>query len=348
MIQEPQITIEELLGYMSGTSPEAGAISWDDSNVTIPFDVPGDKLYDTCTLLLGYCFIGNITSTLRTPGTIPSYSWSYLNRRNPMRHPKFTWMHCTKIESILGLGARGRQDVINPTSLPTLPAFTSKYELYRVTAQFSSPQYDVIEDVDMKPRGQENQRFFWRSGKETTASFITIEGQSLQFVEGPPAAGTTAGRFVGAGRAMPETTQLIKYTWTKVAADYVEDSTTGMPTKLDQALQCVNSEPFLGCPAYTLLMDPYSYERKRMPISDSTAAPEWWVEVVFNFRYFNPPKKWAGSTDPKAVGWFLAPSSADGLYYHVKRTGPPLTELFAQCDFNKLTTPKEDVMVVTQ
>lgn len=326
-IRHPAITVARLWEYVSSISPNSTAMSWDDSNATVVWDVPYAYVQDAISRILGYAYCNKGTNA-QNP--------TYIYHVNPVRHPVLTWMHAAKIESITGLGPRGKVATFNPFGVPGIPPYTESYELYRITAQFHNPPYDVLEDNQTNDTTYEAGRYFYQEGLEASANFITLEGGQAIFAAGQ---GAMSNRpFTAPGRAVAETQHVFKFRWTRVPIEYVEQatgsSTYGHPFKFRQCLQKVNSETFLGFAPYTLLFEPYEYVRKRMPIATVQGGYKWWADILMSLRYFEP-KLGSGAT---SAGHRTAPNQ-DGLYFHVKRSNG--NELYEAVDFAKLFAPPE-------
>lgn len=273
----------------------------------------------------------------------------FLKRLLPAAHPVFPYMICTRIDSWQGVGPRGKASSLTTMPLSTIlknvPRYTSIYNTLRLTATYTMPKYKLA--VDSK-YGNEIVRYFWRE-QSPSANFITLDKGTMVFAEGglggvPPTV---------PGYSQPEVMQNFSYYWSHIPEDYINTETTytanaevitdiGLPIRFVQALQCVNQLNFLGFKPGTLLMEPYEYERFRMPLEFTDSIPRFWVRLKINMKYFNP-KYIANGNDPRVkFGHLTAPHGMNGYaYFQVKSAlpGQPAVDRFASYDFNSLFFP---------
>jgi hypothetical protein len=336
MIDESFI-LDDLAEKVDDISPETASFSWEDSDARMVYnDIPGNHLIDALMLVEGYCW-----TELDVLGN------TVMRRKNAMVHPKYPWMRANKVESVEGYGGISEKvDTLGSYTMdPTdTPSATNQWDKYRITVSFNTPEYSIITDneLDLLDAGNELLRYCYNSGNETATSAIAIQGGQVKFA---------AGQTVGANTELNapshnifEAIQTIKLTWTKISEDYIQAVNPGDPLgggfyKLSNALGCVNSTTFLGRRPGTLLMDPFAYRRKRMPVRTTDGTVPFWSEVEFTLRFFDPTP--APTCTANKFGWLLAPNAAGGYFYvTIPAVGAaPARDLYNSFDFNTLFTP---------
>ncbi len=320
----PRITVDELMEFVSDESPAGGNASWTESAETIVFDIPGRYLYDAQILLLGYAWVAEAPASgsaidpaedddetfpdgppeddgddadddppdddpTGPTGTSPTVNGPqvFLRRWLPLTHPYKPNLICTRLDNWKGIGPRGKHPSWQTAKIRNLKIpqsrYTSRYEVVRISAVFTQPPYEILPDSEVI-KGNEVIRFTWL-GQSPSANMITLDQGSMHFTEGDLIGKT----FTAPGYAQSEVQQLIVLSWTNVPEEYVVNKNTLIPVRLAGALQKVNSEQFLGFKPGTLLMEPYKYTRYRMHLPDINAVAEFWADIEFSFRYFNPP-----------------------------------------------------------
>lgn len=286
-------------------------------------------------------------------GTDLTEKRKFLRRLLPAAHPIFPYMSCTRIDNWQGISPKGKGTSLSRLPLTTIiknvQKYTSLYSVLRITATFTMPKYKLAKDP---PYGNESCRYLWRE-QSPSASMITLDKGTMVYAEGSgggfiPTIGRT---FTAPGYGQPEIKQNFAYYWSHIPEDYFNTVATysppqgdditeiGLPIRFVQALQCVNKTNFFGFKPGTLLMEPYEYERFRMPLEFTDAVPRFWVRLKINMQYFNP-KYIANGTNPRVkFGHLTAPVGMQGYaYFQTANTDPPL-DRYESYDFNSLFYP---------
>lgn len=294
---------------------------------------------------------GTTTFTIGRPwGAANIEKRKFLRRLLPAAHPVFPYMVCTRIDNWQGVGPRGKATSLSRLPLSTViknvPTYTSVYKTLRINATYTMPKYKV--DVDPK-YGDEIVRYFWRE-QSPSANLITLDKGTMVFAEG--GIGVLGKTFTAPGYGQPEVMQNFSYYWSHVPEDYFNTETTytangiaitdiGLPIRFVQALQCVNQTEFLGFKPGTLLMEPYEYERFRMPLEFTDVIPRFWVRMKINLKYFNPEYITNGENPRQHFGHLTAPVGMNGYAFFVTtNTATGVSKpRFPSYDFNSLFYP---------
>lgn len=336
---DQSFTYDDLAEKVEDISPETASFSWEESDARMVYnDIPGEHLIDALMLIEGYAY----TVSSGDPPT------ALLRRKNSMRHPKFPWMRANKIESVEGYG--GISEKVETaqnftTNFDDVATYTNLWAKYRIAVSFNTPEYNIITDaeLDLLDFGNERLRYCYNSGTETSTSLIAIQGGAVRF-ENTQTVGANA-ELNAPSHNISESIQTIKITWTKIPEDYLQPVDSGDPLgstfyKLYEGMNKVNSETFLGRRPGTVLMDPFAYRRRRMPVRTTDGTTPFWGEVEFVFRYFDPPP--GPTCTAGKYGWLLAPNAARQYYYvEIPPVGAIGTAqpLYQSYDFNTLFTP---------
>jgi hypothetical protein len=338
---------------------------------------PARMLYDATLLLLGYAWTQSMNTTIASdmynstnteegdpedtePGgdmpasmTSENQSQQICFRYLPCQHPIKPSLVCTRLEW-KGVAPRGKQRAlfVQPMGY-TQPYYTSLYAKIRCTATFTAVKYELkpnlinpnaVQPINLNvTNGSELYRFTYINGNNSV-NFITLDQGTMVYLQGPPPGPqgqTIVGKPINApGYHQAEIMQDLVVQWTNVPESYV-CNTNVIPVRLLNSLGKVNSAPFLGRAPGTLLMDPFEYERRRMPLPDKFGVSGFWADIKLHLKYFNPqygplPK---GQT-PLAYGHQTAPAPAGTAfgYYAIQNQGNG-AQRYQSYDFNQFFTP---------
>ena len=368
--------INHLLEKVDTYSTSDMAASWDDSYAKLVFVVTydfvltlttpqSDGLSTIISAILGGAYLGGSQQLIR---------W------NQMRHPRYRWLAARKIESVVGLSARGNVAVPQQPNVSGVQNLTAKYNAWRITVIFDNPLYNLVDDIDPRlttnysslappatnglgfQRGSnEWLRNFYLESVDETTNFITIEGGSARFLDpallaNPRLKDFNNSSFQSPGRSVAEVKQLYKFTWTYIPENYCATGQAIPAARIrtpifGRYLNYVNSQTFLGFPPFTLLFEPFGYIRKRMPISTTNDQPLFWVELTLCLRYFNPPTQQSTATisingvDVPVGGHLTAPLSYNNGYYQIVRfdtnTNSYAGPIYKYCNFYQIFTSEQ-------
>lgn len=281
-----------------------------------------------------------------------------LHRENPQSHPAYPKLIAQTVHlSSVAPKANDEESGAPETNSPNYPAVfieagtVSKmgyYDSVFATVRYTRKDYDIRPDEYVTVPTDELDRNCVISGSPEV-SLLTAEGGVAQvmWVEGGGALqpSTTAGQNVVnnsfAVRVSKVKILLELYAWPE---NYLSNDTRMFfPEKIYNCVGKVNSTPFLGKPAGTLLMDAPKVQRFQFPVTtfDNLGA-FFGVNLVIPLTYFNPTLG-VLDTDPtnnnKPRGHRCLPYSASTKWWGVKREdqSDPLKQwLLEEADFNTM------------
>ena len=310
-----QFTEDDWNESFAMSSPNKYSISPTKADITLVGDIEFSKLRACVQYLLGYAWVDSSKN---------------LRRQTFAYHPIFSWTYCTSISSIecRGLPADKTQITDDPPYLDTFRP--GKYARAVVTANYTSLPYDVLEDDQVD---YEYERFCEIEPVPYT-EMLTIPNGMLVYdasydptIDGKPIISPMT-------RIRQDKTKFI-FKWHFVPLDFICDSTTGVPTKLNSIQKTVNDAEFLGYPAGTLLCEDVKIERGVFPVATDVLDQNMLMATVtFTFIYFDPPRNASETTR----GWNLYPSP-NGLYAKAKISATSGATGFYSTPFNTFSFP---------
>ncbi len=256
---------------------------------------------------------------------VTNSDFSRIRRTNPIQHPKKANLWAYKISEAKGIKFVGTD---GPNSIPGIsrissvgsqsieshlprngPNIYAAYYMTLVAVDFKPISYlmpDEREIVYVDPYTQvttylEQFRYVEYDTK-TNIYDVTIQTGQFTFTEGPDA--NPQGKVFPGEINFLEVKQTYNLHWRQVPEDCVFDTVNyglGRPWKLQAAAGCVNSVPFMGYPAGTLLLidsdiDRYqsgSLRAKQAPLTPGNTAlvdkPFMMCDVMLSIVHFDPP-----------------------------------------------------------
>jgi len=226
-----------------------------------------------------------------------------MHRKLPWQHPHKSSLRATRLVGFEGVHFTGHSG--NPVS-----GDNTDYDIARLTYSFEQLPYKLREDGEI---GGEWQRYVINRQKPHS-EFLSREGFEWRYVEGP----FNGNVFPGRG-GVPVTRKRLHWVWVQVPAAYLLDA-NGDAANLDAGLNKINSQPFAGYPAQTLLFEDYDLEPRMDPTDADQAAADGDVaatfDVILHITYFNPKQGGANAgwnNDPGLDwNWYLTHAFTPG------------------------------------
>lgn len=241
-----------------------------------------------------------------------------LARVLPMRHPDTVWLYATNIASMRGVDWRGKVDDEGDEPLTQAGPY-SRYGIARITINFGTLPYDVIEDGV----GDEWDRFVIKTSKPAS-EMVSMDRAQYAFIDGPP--GTKGATFKGQiNRRISRST--VVWQWINVPTDFIFDDSLTAPN-IEAGLGRINDDFFSGSMKGTVLLDAVEYVPVMAPVSPLTLglaagkAPRLW-NVMFYFKVIKPPydpsAEFFDSYEQYGYGHNLAPdiTHPEGYWYPI-------------------------------
>lgn len=271
-----------------------------------------------------------------------------LRRENPQRHPRFPWLRAITVH-FSAVAPTPNADTGAPLNTPNFPAVfvhedikkTGFYQKCYATVRFIDHPWDFRPDDFITSPAREVERNCYFDPVPVVDLLQAEGGQSqLKWAQG----GGDQQPTVGDVFANLFATQVAKVTfhlrWMWVAENYLSnDSLMFFPEKILNCISKVNSVPFAGRPAGTMLMLAPTFQRFRFPISTFDGLfPFFGWNVSVPVVYFNPTLG-IPDTDPTDNsiyrGHRTMPWRIDGLFYGAKREDATTTRyLLQETDIN--------------
>jgi hypothetical protein len=247
--------------------------------------VPAHKVRGAMRFLLGY----NNTETVADK--------VYIQRTNPVYHPRYERMVCTSAAEEEFKPQSKTASLSTPHTLKT-PAvaavsaakslgFRTGYTHAHITARFQPIPWELAEDsID---REHEYQRNTWID-IEPRIEVLSLDGFKLIFAEGesntPPVSNPKGKEYpapFGQILVKPDVTMY----WKSVPKRFLMP--LGLPRNVLAALGKVNDDSFNGFAKGTLLLMGAKLTRTPWALALGTEDP-WNYQVMLAFSYFKPPK----------------------------------------------------------
>lgn len=257
-------------------SPNNDQFAVDQSRAELVAILDWDKQYDAILGILGYQYTDPASLQLR--------------RICPLRHPRFLWMHATRIYGMKGQRYDGRVDNVVLGAPFGDPARLGSYATYRkiiFTVSFEALPYEVLRDDETG--GEEYNRFL-EPMPEPGEDVIEQQAGELIFAEGgggtePTAGGTRFPRTIGIIQAK----NMIRLRWHKVPEDFISPNGGITYPQFDAVLGKVNDATFLQCPAGTLLARSPRIRRYPQSVNPrNRTAPSMLCDVDVCLQFFDP------------------------------------------------------------
>lgn len=318
-------TLAQQVGYVSGQANWLERIEtyspWNDvfrieqQETELVVDVPWENRY----LFLVYCVGYNYVDGNR------------LRRVNPVQHPYWTWMRCSQV-AYKGLSPNGTKTYLG------VGAGVANYKLARFSLGFAAYPWRFYEDSQINSSlGQEIFRNVYYEFQPTT-QFLSAEGGAATLWKPYADDGTIAPSAQGfkASMGTPCSQILYKLHWKWVPFDYVFKDF--VPTNIYNLMGSVNVNDFYAgsMPQGTVRFDQPEIKTYCSPIR-AGQFPEILCDITFNLAYFNPTRKFIGTSetpvDPNQVqvsgnapairGHNLVPRRQDNLWEPATRKPTP-------------------------
>lgn len=286
-----------------------------------------------CTLTIE-CEFAKYKAAVRK---ILGYSWVdenlKLRREVPVYHPVWGWLYARAITKIQFAGPTDTDQLQWEDAMPF-----GVYEWAQIEIEFGEVYYDVWKDSEVT---YEWERYLTDVPGEHVELIQIDAGQMKAYAPGVTL--INGNPFISAPRiqARVEKNKRI-ITWHEVPHEFLYDE-NGQAPKLKAIQKRVNSAPFWGSPAGTLLCESCEAKKKPMPIAtDYFEGQRYHYDVEMVLIEFDPEP---GDVSVDKRGWNLLPgpraSGAAGdsfvsWYYYTHDgtvTGKPLFDEYNFADF---------------
>ena len=261
---------------MGSVQTDTQTWNYDATSITMTFKIAPADLLKCIRHVVGYTRVYTQNNA------------KFLNRNPPASHPDYPNLHATKILNIKGVGTKGNKTNLVGTNLLQIKTGTwDSWEVYHVTVQFESLNYDVRPD---KLTQGEYQRYVvkrWEPSLETIARKGTP-----WYLNGTGA--SPVPRFPG--DIFQKTPKgIMEWTWIGVPEDFIMNGRI-LPGNIQRGLGKVNEKLFPQYfdpngdpddppqfPAGTLL----AHEPKLIPRQQSHAAACYDGGAIGDFIFWN-------------------------------------------------------------
>lgn len=304
-LQYPQFSDADWLEAVNLYSPTQLSIGRKTSHATLTGYIPFSKIQAAIIYFLGFSWIDDRLN---------------LRRELPAVHPILPALAATSITECVGVKFIVKANSGFENALPY-----ATYHLARITVAFSQPSYEMIPDYDIDYDNydgtalgrlstgypQELRRFTsW-----TPKPYVDLlEAPAGALVFDAPGAAWDGNQILSPRGLVRGEKSTLKLIWWNVPYDFVTNKFGFMP-KMMSKIGKISVDMFFGEVAHTWLFDDVDCADSQVyadPIAStvfSTLTKR--IDVIFTFRYTNPPNGVLGSTE---AGWRLWPAW-DGFYY---------------------------------
>jgi hypothetical protein len=300
-------------------------ISLDGSQATIQVHVPWQKKQTFAQFCVGWSYVVSSAATK-------------LTRQNPVQHPSFPTMYASSVsfqaESPVGQAGVGTKvSGLYSTSLKV-----AKYHSVTATVQFTERPYFILPDAVIAVLGGfEGYRntYFEPVPSIEILSAEGLNNLSFKYNSGGPGTSPIPAPF---GTLMSKVTQTLN--WMNVPHEYINGSNqyTFLPKKILNCVGRVNSAPFFGFPANTLLLQAPVFVRHRFPTptADGTSGYFGW-NIKLPLQYFEPNLGIQSGVPPGEVfaGHQVLPYRKNLLWYPAVREDGT-SKIYPEADFKQI------------
>jgi hypothetical protein len=302
------------LTFMVGSiEPGSTSLTAKDGHITANVQLEDPSLYYDCICaVLGYSYVDSALNLRRVP---------------PLQH--WFWLPCyaTAINDLRGVLFDGTEVSLADSG----PSDAAAYQYYRFVIEYEVLPFDPVPDSQLE--GYEYERYTSYGG-QPHIEFLERKSGSLVYQEtwsgGPNLSQPVS--FPGSYKTVVQK-RLIEFNWYQVPEEFLADVDNWAITypNLDPYVGSLNNATFLGCPAGTLLMLPYTSERRASPLKNANSYEQFfYVDVKFHFVFFMPP---LGAASPHQQGHnnmpFLNQTDANVLYGFCSTGDNPSVSPFA-------------------
>lgn len=350
----------DILEIMADEQPGGGdTVGLEASEATLVYIIDWRKQRSFARFMLGFSYADK-----ETP-----YK---LHRENPQQHPTKGTLTALTInfssqapKANTEDGVPGTDNPAFPNGVPNYPAIypgekiskTGYYEKCWATVRFVQQMwtfrpderiathtdeiwrncyFDPVPNVDLLQAEGGTSQLKWSEGRTPTGGSTS---------PGSPATAPISGTVIGNQFATQVAKVVYTLNWMWVAEAYLSnDPLLFFPVNLFSRNTYVNSVPFAGRPAGTMLMLAPQLQRFRFPIATYDGLnPFYGWNIKIPFVYFNPEKgipetaaNYPGiPTDDIPRGHRLMPNRIDGLWYEAKRENKT-SHLLLEADLNDI------------
>lgn len=302
-------------------SPNEGFAS-DRSYATRIFDVPWAARQKAIQAILGYP-----KAQTAADGT------KFVSRVTPAYHPDYLrtsdnrpFLYATKVSRAQDVGFRGKS-----------AADVSQYELCRLTVEYESLSYDVLQDQEMHSQPVDESiwtRYVTIRG-QPAAEYLTINSSNANSSGFKYVTGSLAGQFIvqGLGKIIPKIN--LQCTWHQLPQASIPgrafNLTLNAAGAIETTMGCVNNATFNNYPKGTLLLLAAEVKPCLSPIGDRI------FDVTYAIVYFEPVSGKGHNYiySPKDSDWIEA-TTTGGTNAGVQADG---ISIYNWRDFSKLFKP---------
>lgn len=263
-------------------SPNSDQFAVDRSVAELVGIIDWDLQYDAIGGILGYQYTDENTKKLK--------------RVCPIRHPRFRWMHATRIFGMQGITPEGkvtRQVLGAPAGDPDRVNAWMAYRKVQFTVSFEALPYEILRDDEV---AGEFDRFV-EPMPDPGEDVIEQQAGTLVFAEGgggtePVAGESNFPRTIGIIAAK----NFIRLKWHKVPEDFISPNRGISYPQFDAVLGKVNDAEFLGMPAGTLMARAPKIHRYAQSVNPrDRASPSMLCDVEVCFQFYDPSPRKGGA-----------------------------------------------------
>lgn len=320
-----QITEEEFKEFVHGDrSPRVDSFARGMADLTMPFQIPGDKLKAAIQWVIGVNYMDNNNA---------------LRRSLPMFHPAHPWAWAESVQ-VVGMGPDGDDEAAVVWEFQSTPA---KWKKYDILVTFGMPKYQLWADDEVTA---EYERFVSKE-LSSDVQMVTVENGQVVYDAGafiwdlqPHNATIPVARREGAG---------IRLTWHAVPQEFVQAAPSGLevddglPTKLLQVQGKVNDAEFLGQPAETLLCTGVVWDKYVCPIvTDAVGQLYFNYDIHIDLMHVKQLDGQRGKAGETRYGHNLLLGPQMKYWYATNATSG--LKIFEPVDFAKIFTHHSDTL----
>ncbi len=316
-----KFTISEWKEAIENSQVGGESISLEAGQATISVKVPWARLLPFLRFTLGWSYVNGTGSSQQ------------LRRENPVRHPRMPWLTAANV-SLQGIGPVGVEGVgTKVIGLYSNGLYVAKYDTVVATVTFADRPWIFAADSDTYAPSQESNRNIFLT-PTPSVEIISAEGlNNIKFAHGPQSGNAIPAPF---GTLMSKVTYTVNWMWVPHEYISVFAYPTLYPTNILNCIGRVNSQPFLGFAAGTMLLQAPVFEPLRFPMATNQALQQlgfYGWNVRFPVQFFDPSRG-AGFSDTYR-GHQCVPLRTDLLWYGCLREDNS-SKLFPEADLNDI------------
>ncbi len=332
---DPNTDLQEMF-ELPGTQPGGGdTLSQGNGEAVLVYLIDWHKARSFARWALGFAY----------PDEAAPYK---LHREHPAYHPRFPQLSAATVH--FSSVAPKSNPTGTPANTPNYPAVltslnsipkTGYYQKCYATVRFVGGRTWQFHDDDyLDNAGLDESARYTFVNPTPVVDLLTVDGgaSQLKWSEGGGADNPTVNEAIAntVAERVSKVRLLLKWMW--VPEEYLStDTKIFFPQKVFDCAGRVNSVPFLGRPAGTVLCDAPQMERFEFPVTTFDGYSFYGWNLTVPLVYFNPPLG-VPDTNPldntKARGHRTLPWRENGLWWGAKRKNG--SWYLAETDLNRL------------